>query len=175
MTKPQDKLLELKKRKEKALLGGGEKRLKKIRDSGRLTARERINLLFDQGSFQEMGIFVTHRCHDFDMAEQRITGDGVVAGFGKIDGRLVYAFAQDFTVFGGTLSEANAMKICRLTDQAVQNGAPIIGLNDSGGARIQEGVASLGGYAEIFYRNTVASGGIPQISAVMGPCAGGAV
>ncbi len=175
MTKPQDKLLELKKRKKKALLGGGEKRLKKIRDSGRLTARERINLLFDQGSFQEMGVFVTHRCHDFDMAEQRITGDGVVAGFGKIDGRLVYAFAQDFTVFGGTLSEANAMKICRLTDLALQNGAPIIGLNDSGGARIQEGVASLGGYAEIFYRNTVASGVIPQISAVMGPCAGGAV
>jgi propionyl-CoA carboxylase beta chain len=170
-----EKLEELKRKRGEAHRGGGEERIKKIHDSGRLTARERINLLFDQGTFQELGVFVTHRCHDFGMEKQKITGDGVVAGHGRINGRLAYAFAQDFTVFGGTLSEANAMKICRLADLAMQNGAPIIGLNDSGGARIQEGVASLGGYAEIFLRNTLASGVIPQISAVMGPCAGGAV
>jgi propionyl-CoA carboxylase beta chain len=140
-----------------------------------LTARERINLLFDPGTFQETGVFVTHRCNDFGMDARRIPGDGVVSGYGSVGGRLTYAFAQDFTVFGGTLSEANAMKICRLMDLAVENGAPVVGLNDSGGARIQEGVASLGGYAEIFLRNTLASGVIPQISAVMGPCAGGAV
>lgn len=175
MKTSKDKLNELREKRELAYQGGGEARIKKIHDSGRLTARERINLLFDPGTFNEMGVFVTHRCTDFGMADKRITGDGVVAGYGKVNGRLTYAFAQDFTVFGGTLSEANAAKICRLMDLAVENGAPIIGLNDSGGARIQEGVASLGGYAEIFLRNTLASGVVPQISAVMGPCAGGAV
>ena len=157
------------------MLGGGEARIKKIHDSGRLTARERINLLFDPGTFQELGVFVTHRCTDFNMEKQKIIGDGVVTGFGKINGRITYAFAQDFTVFGGTLSEANANKICRMMDLALENGTPVIGLNDSGGARIQEGVASLGGYAEIFLRNTLASGVVPQISAILGPCAGGAV
>jgi acetyl-CoA carboxylase carboxyltransferase component len=175
MSSIEDKFKELESRREAAVLGGGKERIEKIHASGRLTARERINLLFDPGSFQEMGVFVAHRCHDFGMEKQKIPGDGVVAGYGAVNGRLTYAFAQDFTVFGGTLSEANAMKICRLMDLAVQNGAPVIGLNDSGGARIQEGVASLGGYAEIFWRNTMASGVIPQISAVMGPCAGGAV
>ncbi|MEE9270474.1 MAG: acyl-CoA carboxylase subunit beta [Candidatus Krumholzibacteria bacterium] len=175
MTSSKEKFKELKKRREAAYLGGGEARIEKLHESGRLTARERINLLFDPGAFQEVGVFVTHRAHDFGMADQRITGDGVVAGYGKINGRLTYAFAQDFTVFGGTLSEANSAKICRLMDLALENGAPIIGLNDSGGARIQEGVASLGGYAEIFLRNTLASGVVPQISAIMGPCAGGAV
>jgi len=175
MSLTDDKFKELQNRREAAMLGGGEKRIEKIHASGRLTARERINLLFDPGTFQEMGVFVAHRCHDFGMEKQKIPGDGVVAGYGSVNGRLTYAFAQDFTVFGGTLSEANAMKICRLMDLAVQNGAPVIGLNDSGGARIQEGVASLGGYAEIFWRNTMASGVVPQISAVMGPCAGGAV
>jgi propionyl-CoA carboxylase beta chain len=170
-----EKLKELKDKREASLLGGGEERIKKIHESGRLTARERINLLFDPGTFQELGVFVTHRCTDFGMEKQKIIGDGVITGFGKVNGRMTYAFAQDFTVFGGTLSEANAMKICRLMDLAVENGAPVIGLNDSGGARIQEGVASLGGYAEIFLRNTLASGVIPQISAIMGPCAGGAV
>ena len=157
------------------MLGGGEARIKKIHDSGRLTARERINLLFDPGTFQELGVFVTHRCTDFNMEKQKIIGDGVVTGFGKVNGRMTYAFAQDFTVFGGTLSEANANKICRMMDLALENGTPVIGLNDSGGARIQEGVASLGGYAEIFLRNTMASGVVPQISAILGPCAGGAV
>jgi acetyl-CoA carboxylase carboxyltransferase component len=175
MASSEDKLKELRERRQSAMAGGGEERVKKIHDSGRLTARERINLLFDPGTFQEMGVFVAHRCHDFGMEKNKILGDGVVAGHGSINGRLTYAFAQDFTVFGGTLSEANAGKICRLMDQAVQNGAPVVGLNDSGGARIQEGVASLGGYAEIFWRNTMASGVVPQISAVMGPCAGGAV
>ena len=175
MKSSQDKLQELREKRQAALVGGGEKRIQKIHDSGRLTARERINLLFDPGTFQELGVFVTHRCKDFGMDEQRITGDGVVAGHGMVGGRLTYAFAQDFTVFGGTLSEANAGKICRLMDRALEGGAPIIGLNDSGGARIQEGVASLGGYAEIFLRNTLASGVVPQISAIMGPCAGGAV
>jgi len=175
MASSEDKLKELRKRRQSAMAGGGKERVKKIHDSGRLTARERINLLFDPGTFQEMGVFVAHNCHDFGMEKNKILGDGVVAGHGSINGRLTYAFAQDFTVFGGTLSEANAGKICRLMDQAVQNGAPVVGLNDSGGARIQEGVASLGGYAEIFWRNTMASGVVPQISAVMGPCAGGAV
>ena len=175
MKSSKDKLDELRERRALAHLGGGEERIKKIHESGRLTARERINLLFDPGTFQELGVFVTHRCTDFGMADRKITGDGVVAGYGKVNGRLTYAFAQDFTVFGGTLSESNAAKICRLMDQALENGAPIVGLNDSGGARIQEGVASLGGYAEIFLRNTLASGVVPQISAVMGPCAGGAV
>jgi len=171
----EEKIQELREKRKLAELGGGEARLKKLHDSGRLSARERINLLFDPGTFQELGVFVTHRCTDFGMAEKQIMGDGVVAGYGKINGRMTYAFAQDFTVFGGTLSEANASKICRLMDLALENGAPIIGLNDSGGARIQEGVASLGGYAEIFLRNTLASGVVPQISAIMGPCAGGAV
>jgi propionyl-CoA carboxylase beta chain len=170
-----EKLQELREKRNAALLGGGEKRIKKIHDAGRLTARERINVLFDPGTFQELGVFVVHRCTDFGMDKQKFTGDGVVAGYGKINGRLTYAFSQDFTVFGGTMSEANAAKICRLMDLAMENGAPILGLNDSGGARIQEGVASLGGYADVFLRNTLASGVVPQISAIMGPCAGGAV
>ncbi|HET6348303.1 MAG TPA: acyl-CoA carboxylase subunit beta, partial [Candidatus Krumholzibacteria bacterium] len=155
--------------------GGGPERVAKIHESGRLTARERINLLFDPATFQELGVFVTHRTTDFGIGDNRPLGDGVVCGYGSVAGRLTYAFAQDFTVFGGTLSESNAAKICRLMDLALENGAPVVGLNDSGGARIQEGVASLGGYAEIFLRNTLASGVVPQISAVMGPCAGGAV
>jgi len=170
-----EKLQELRERRKAAMLGGGEERIKKIHDAGRLSARERIGLLFDPGTFLELGVFVTHRCADFGMDKQKITGDGVVAGHGKVNGRPAYAFAQDFTVFGGTMSEANAAKICRLMDLAMENGAPIIGLNDSGGARIQEGVASLGGYADVFLRNTLASGVVPQISAIMGPCAGGAV
>jgi propionyl-CoA carboxylase beta chain len=170
-----DRLEDLRRRKEEALLGGGKERIEKMHAAGRLTARERIALLLDRGSFQELGVFVKHRTTDFGMAANRITGDGVVSGFGRIDGRLVYVFAQDFTVFGGTLSEANAKKICDVMDLALENGAPIVGLNDSGGARIQEGVASLGGYAEIFLRNTLASGVVPQISAILGPCAGGAV
>jgi propionyl-CoA carboxylase beta chain len=175
MKSSDEKLNELQKKRDSAMRGGGEERIKKIHDSGRLTARERMNLLFDPGTLQELGVFVTHRRSDFGMDKQRITGDGVVAGYGQINGRLTYAFAQDFTVFGGTVSESNASKICRLMDLALQNGAPIIGLNDSAGARIQEGVASLGGYAEIFLRNTLASGVIPQISAIMGASAGGAV
>ena len=155
--------------------GGGEDRLRRHREAGKLTARERITLLFDPDSFEETDAFVTHRCRDFGMADQIIPGDGVVSGHGRIDGRLVYAFAQDFTVFGGSLSETNAAKIVKIMDLAMKMGAPIVGLNDSGGARIQEGVMSLGGYADIFLRNTLASGVIPQISAIMGPCAGGAV
>jgi acetyl-CoA carboxylase carboxyltransferase component len=170
-----ERLRELRKRRKAAELGGGEERIKKVHEAGRLTARERINLLFDPGTFVELGVFVTHRCADFGMDTQTITGDGVVAGHGRVNGRPAYAFAQDFTVFGGTMSEANAAKICKLMELAVENGAPIIGLNDSGGARIQEGVASLGGYADVFLRNTLASGVVPQISAIMGPCAGGAV
>ena len=159
----------------RAELGGGEDRLKKQRDAGKLTARERVELLFDPGSFEEVDKFVTHRCRDFGMESQVIPGDGVVCGRGRIAGRVVFAFAQDFTVFGGSLSETNALKICKVMDLAMNMGAPIIGLNDSGGARIQEGVVSLGGYADIFLRNTLASGVVPQISAIMGPCAGGAV
>src|SRR5215813_6797536 len=158
-----------------AELGGGEERLDRQRAEGKLTARERITLLLDKDSFEELDKFVTHRCLDFGMQEQQYPGDGVIAGYGRIDGRLVYVFAQDFTVFGGSLSEANAQKICKIMDLAMKVGAPVIGLNDSGGARIQEGVASLAGYADIFLRNTLASGVIPQISAIMGPCAGGAV
>ncbi|MFH1679254.1 MAG: acyl-CoA carboxylase subunit beta [Candidatus Eisenbacteria bacterium] len=172
---PHRSIRDLRDRKKEAALGGGAERIEQIHASGRLTARERIGLLFDPGTFQETGVFVTHRCSDFGMEKRRVTGDGVIAGHGRVDGRLVYAFAQDFTVFGGTLSESNAGKICRLMDAALENGAPVIGLNDSGGARIQEGVQSLGGYAEIFLRNTLASGVVPQISAVLGPCAGGAV
>jgi propionyl-CoA carboxylase beta chain len=155
--------------------GGGEDRLRRQHDAGKLSARERIDLLFDPGSFEEIDKLVTHRCRDFGMADQVVPGDGVIAGHGRVDGRSVYAFAQDFTVFGGSLSETNAAKIVKLMDLALRMGAPIVGLNDSGGARIQEGVLSLGGYADIFLRNTLASGVVPQISAIMGPCAGGAV
>ena len=169
---PIDRLNE---RERLAELGGGEARLKKQHDQGKLTARERMTQLFDPGTFEEVDKLVTHRCQDFGMEEQIIPGDGVVTGHGRIHGRVAYAFAQDFTVFGGSLSETNAAKICKVMDMAVRNGAPIIGLNDSGGARIQEGVVSLGGYSDIFLRNTMASGVVPQISAIMGPCAGGAV
>lgn len=163
------------KKRQEALLGGGEDRIKAQHSKGKLTARERIHFLLDENSFVEVGAFVTHRSNDFGMEKQRILGDGVVTGYGTIQGRAVYVFSQDFTVFGGSLSETHAEKICKIMDLAIQNGAPVIGLNDSGGARIQEGVVSLGGYADIFYRNTIASGVIPQISAIMGPCAGGAV
>src|SRR5437868_10272792 len=158
-----------------AELGGGKERLERQKAEGKLTARERIALLLDKDSFEEVDKFVTHRCLDFGMQEQQYPGDGVVAGYGRIDGRLVYVFAQDFTVFGGSLSETNAQKICKIMDLATKMGAPVIGLNDSGGARIQEGVVSLVGYADIFLRNTLCSGVIPQLSLIMGPCAGGAV
>jgi len=170
-----DRLALLREKREEALRAGGEDRIAKIHEAGRLLARERIELLLDRGSFEELGYFVTHRATDFGMGERRIVGDGVVSGFGRIDGRTVFIFAQDFTVFGGTMSEANARKICQIMDLAMETGAPVIGLNDSGGARIQEGVLSLGGYADIFLRNTLASGVVPQISAILGPCAGGAV
>ena len=166
---------ELEKRRELARQGGGEKRIAAQHAKGRLTARERISVLLDPGSFEEYDMFVEHNATDFGMEAQRIPGDGVVTGSGTINGRLVFVFSQDFTVFGGSLSETNALKICKVMDLALKMGAPIIGLNDSGGARIQEGVASLGGYADIFLRNTLASGVVPQISAIMGPCAGGAV
>ena len=169
---PQDRLADL---EHLAELGGGPIRQQRQRDAGKLTARERIDRLFDAGTFEELDKLVTHRCRDFGMADELVPGDGVIAGHGRIDGRPVYAFAQDFTVFGGSLSETNAAKIVKLMDLAVKMGAPIVGLNDSGGARIQEGVLSLAGYADIFLRNTLASGVVPQISAVMGPCAGGAV
>jgi len=158
-----------------AKLGGGANRIASQHQKGKLTARERLHFLLDAGSFEEIGMLVTHRCDDFGMQEQIVLGDGVVTGYGTIHGRLVYVFAQDFTVFGGSLSETHAEKICKIMDLATKNGAPVIGLNDSGGARIQEGVNSLGGYADIFYRNVRSSGVIPQISAIMGPCAGGAV
>lgn len=166
---------ELKKKISEALKGGGDKRIKNQHGKKKLTARERINFLLDEDSFEEMGMLVTHRTSDFGMDKQVFYGDGVVTGYGTIDSRPVYIFAQDFTVFGGSLSETHAEKICKIMDQAVKAGVPVIGLNDSGGARIQEGVRSLGGYADIFYRNVRASGVIPQISAIMGPCAGGAV
>ena len=166
---------ELEKMNQEALLGGGQTRIDKQHEKGKLTARERVNLLMDPGSFQEIGKFVVQRGKDFGLDKQRILGDGVITGYGTVDGRLVYVFSQDFTVFGGSLSETMAEKIVKIMDMAMKNGAPIIGLNDSGGARIQEGVVSLGGYADIFYRNTRASGVVPQISAIMGPCAGGAV
>jgi len=168
-------LEELERRKRESELGGGEARIARQHAEGKLTARERIQLLFDRGSFQELDQLVVHRSNDFGMERQRIAGDGVVTGYGNVQGRLVYAFAQDFTVFGGSLSETYAAKIVKIMDLAMKNGAPVIGLNDSGGARIQEGVVSLGGYADIFLRNTLASGVVPQISAIMGPCAGGAV
>ncbi|MDC8786229.1 acyl-CoA carboxylase subunit beta [Roseateles koreensis] len=158
-----------------ARLGGGEKRIAAQHAKGKLTARERLELLFDEGTFEEWDMFVEHRCVDFGMADSKIPGDGVVTGYGMINGRLAFSFSQDFTVFGGALSESHAEKICKVMDQAMKVGAPVIGLNDSGGARIQEGVASLGGYAEVFQRNVMASGVIPQISMIMGPCAGGAV
>ncbi|HET7705908.1 MAG TPA: acyl-CoA carboxylase subunit beta [Thermoanaerobaculia bacterium] len=169
------KLEELERRKRESELGGGQQRIDRQHSEGKLTARERIALLFDPGSFQELDQLVVHRSNDFGMEKQRIPGDGVVTGYGTVQGRPVYAFAQDFTVFGGSLSETYAAKIVKIMDLAMKNGAPIVGLNDSGGARIQEGVVSLGGYADIFLRNTLASGVVPQISAIMGPCAGGAV
>ncbi len=160
---------------QEAYLGGGQVRIDKQHKKGKLTARERIHFLLDEGSFEEIGVLVTHRTTDFDMDKQIFYGDGVVTGYGTVNSRLVYVFAQDFTVFGGALSETHAEKICKIMDLAMKTGAPVIGLNDSGGARIQEGVRSLGGYADIFYRNVMASGVVPQISAIMGPCAGGAV
>ena len=170
-----EKIQLLKEKREQALLGGGNIRIESQHKKGKLTARERIHFLLDDGTFEEIGMFVTHRSTDFGMEKEKFLGDGVVTGYGEINGRLVYVFSQDFTVFGGSLSETYAEKICKIMDLAMQNGAPLIGLNDSGGARIQEGVVSLGGYADIFYRNTLASGMIPQLSAIMGPCAGGAV
>jgi len=175
MTTLDEKLRQFEEKTKLAELGGGQDRIDKQHAKGRLTARERIHLLLDPGSFVEKDKFLTHRCHDFDMDNQKVLGDGVVTGYGKIDGRIVFVFAQDFTVFGGTLSRANADKIIKIMDLAIHMGAPVIGLNDSGGARIQEGVESLAGYADIFYRNTKCSGVVPQISAILGPCAGGAV
>jgi propionyl-CoA carboxylase beta chain len=170
-----DILQQLENRREVARLGGGQKRIDSQHAKGKLTARERVELLLDEDSFEEFDTFKAHRCTDFGMEEQQYPGDGVITGWGTINGRLVYVFSQDFTVFGGSLSETHAEKICKIMDMAVQNGAPVIGLNDSGGARIQEGVASLAGYAEVFQRNIMASGVVPQISVIMGPCAGGAV
>jgi acetyl-CoA carboxylase carboxyltransferase component len=169
------KLDHLRDHRARALTGGGEERIEAQHERGKLTARERLELLLDKGSFHETDMFVSHRTHDFDLQERKYLSDSVVTGWGTIDGRLVYVFSQDFTVFGGSLGEVHAEKICKVMDMALKNGAPIIGLNDSGGARIQEGVVSLGAYADIFLRNTLASGVIPQISAIMGPCAGGAV
>jgi propionyl-CoA carboxylase beta chain len=170
-----DKLDQLHQKRAASEQGGGAERIATQHKKGKMTARERLDVLLDPGSFVELDRFVTHRSTDFGLAEQQILGDGVVTGWGRVEGRLVYAFSQDFTVFGGSLSETHAEKICKVMDLAVRNGAPIVGLNDSGGARIQEGVASLGGYADIFLRNTLASGVVPQISAILGPCAGGAV
>jgi propionyl-CoA carboxylase beta chain len=171
----QDNITKLQEKQKAALLGGGEHRINAQHSKGKLTARERIDLLLDEDSFEEWDKYVEHRSNDFGMEHQRVPGDGVVTGYGTINGRLTFVFSQDFTVFGGALSEANAEKICKVMDQAMKVGAPVIGLNDSGGARIQEGVGSLGGYAEIFQRNVLASGVVPQLSVVMGPCAGGAV
>src|SRR5215467_13459018 len=165
----------LEEKRDAARQGGGRRRIEAQHAKGKLTARERIDLLLDPKSFEEWDMFVEHRSSDFGMSEQRIPGDGVVIGHGTINGRLVFVFSQDFTVFGGSLSEAHAEKICKIMDQAVRVGAPVIGINDSGGARIQEGVASLAGYAEVFERNVLASGVVPQVSLIMGPCAGGAV
>ena len=171
----QDIIEQLELKRSAAKLGGGEERIAKQHAKGKLTARERIDLLLDEGSFEEWDMFVEHRCTDFGMEDKKIPGDGVVTGYGKINGRLVFVFSQDFTVFGGSLSETHAQKICKIMKQAMKVGAPLIGLNDSGGARIQEGVASLGGYADVFQQNVLASGVVPQISVIMGPCAGGAV
>jgi propionyl-CoA carboxylase beta chain len=170
-----DILQQLEEKRAAARQGGGRRRIAAQHAKGKLSARERLELLFDPGSFEEWDMFVEHRCQDFGMADQKIPGDGVVTGYGTVNGRLVFAFSQDFTVFGGALSEAHAEKICKIMDQAINVGAPVIGLNDSGGARIQEGVASLAGYAEVFQRNVLASGVVPQVSLIMGPCAGGAV
>ncbi|MCJ7422726.1 acyl-CoA carboxylase subunit beta [Candidatus Bathyarchaeota archaeon] len=169
------KIKHLKELREQSKLGGGQKRVEEQHAKGKLTARERIELLLDAGSFNELDQFVAHQCTEFGMADKKILGDGVITGYGTVDGRLVYVFSQDFTVFGGSLGEMFAKKVCKLMDLAMKTGAPVIGLNDSGGARIQEGVASLGGYGDIFFRNVISSGVIPQISAIMGPCAGGAV
>jgi propionyl-CoA carboxylase beta chain len=171
----EEKKERLKRKREEAKKGGGKKRIEKQHEKGKLTARERLDLLLDKNSFEEIDPFVTHRSDKFGLDDKKIAGDGVVTGYGKIHGRPVYVFSQDFTVFGGSLSETHAEKICKVMDMAMKNGVPIIGLNDSGGARIQEGVSSLGGYAEVFWRNSMASGVVPQLSAVMGPCAGGAV
>src|ERR1700743_2059753 len=170
-----DKKALLKHKTQEAMQGGGEKRIAAQHKKGKLTARERLQLLLDEGSFEEVGQLVTHRSKDFGMEKEIYPGDGVVTGYGTVNGRLTYVYSQDFTVFGGSLSETHAEKIVKIMDLAMQNGAPVIGLNDSGGARIQEGVVSLGGYADIFYRNVKSSGVVPQISAIMGPCAGGAV
>src|SRR6478752_2629059 len=170
-----NRLEELRRRHAAAEQGGGPERQARQHKEGKLAARERIELLLDEDTFEELDKLVTHRCRDFGMEDQVVPGDGFVTGYGRIHGRLVYVFAQDFTVFGGSLSETNALKICKIMDLALKNGAPVIGLNDSGGARIQEGVVSLAGYADIFLRNTLYSGVVPQISAIMGPCAGGAV
>ena len=166
---------QLEEKRKAAALGGGQARIDTQHARGKLTARERIELLLDEGSFEEWDVFVEHRCTDFGMEDKKILGDGVVTGYGTVNGRMVFVYSQDFTVFGGSLSETHAEKICKVMDQAMKVGAPVIGLNDSGGARIQEGVVSLGGYAEVFQRNMLASGVVPQISVVMGPCAGGAV
>src|SRR5499425_2361047 len=173
--KLEGKIAELKKRDHLAEEGGGAQRRERQHKEGKMSARERIEFLLDEGTFEETDKLRTHRCHDFGMDETKIYGDGFITGYGRIEGRLIFVFAQDFTVFGGSLSETNAAKIVKIMDLAMKMGAPIVGLNDSGGARIQEGVLSLGGYADIFLRNTLASGVVPQISAIMGPCAGGAV
>src|SRR6201986_171457 len=170
-----NRIEEVRRRHAAAEEGGGPERRERQHREGKLSARERVDLLLDEGTFEEMDKLVTHRCRDFGMEEQIVPGDGFVTGYGRINGRLTYVFAQDFTVFGGSLSESNAQKICKIMDLALKMGAPVIGLNDSGGARIQEGVVSLAGYADIFLRNTLSSGVVPQISAIMGPCAGGAV
>src|SRR5215208_4551861 len=170
-----DRIEEVRRRHRAAELGGGEERRARQHKEGKLSARERIELLLDEGSFEELDKLVQHRCRDFGMGDQVTPGDGFITGYGRIDGRPVYVFTQDFTVFGGSLSETNAQKICKIMDLALKTGAPVIGLNDSGGARIQEGVVSLAGYADIFLRNTLASGVVPQISCILGPCAGGAV
>jgi len=170
-----EKIQRMRKLRERAKLGGGKERIEKQHKQGKLTARERIDLLLDPNSFIELDPFIVHQCTDFRMADKKIPGDGVVTGYGTINGRLVYVFSQDFTVFGGSLGEMFAKKVCKLMDLAMKTGAPVIGLNDSGGARIQEGVASLGGYGDVFFKNVIASGVVPQISAIMGPCAGGAV
>src|SRR5256886_8096511 len=173
--KLEEKIAELKKRDQLAEEGGGAERRERQHKEGKMSARERVEFLLDEGTFEETDKLVTHRCNDFGVAEQKYYGDGFITGYGRVEGRLVFVFAQDFTVFGGSLSEANAGKIVKIMDLAAKMGAPLIGLNDSGGARIQEGVMSLAGYADIFLRNTLYSGGIPQISAIIGPCAGGAV
>ncbi|MCK5278735.1 MAG: methylmalonyl-CoA carboxyltransferase, partial [Cyclobacteriaceae bacterium] len=170
-----DKFQQLEEANSEALKGGGVHRIETQHKKGKLTARERLNLLLDKGSFNEIGKFVTHRSSEFGLDKEKYLGDGVVTGYGTINGRLTYVYSQDFTVFGGSLSEAHAEKIVKILDLALKNGAPIVGINDSGGARIQEGVESLGGYADLFYKNTLASGVVPQISVIMGPCAGGAV